>query len=201
MAEESPAKRCTGCRRDLPVAAFARDGNRSDGLQVRCRECVAQYSAAHYRRRREAIGKPVREKVDVPAGHKLCRRCGEIKPHQDWHRNATASDGLSTRCKARRAVQGRQDHLKRQYGITEAERDELIASQGGVCCICLAASAEHVDHCHKTGRVRGVLCFSCNAALGQFKDRPDAIRRAATYVEGNAWKPTLVAPGVYQLPS
>jgi hypothetical protein len=200
-AAEVADKRCSGCKRALPVTAFAKDRNRSDGLQVRCRECVAEYSAAHYRRRREALGKPVREKVDVPAGHKLCRVCDEIKPHSDWHRNASASDGLSTRCKACRAVQGRQGHLKRQYGITEAERDELIASQGGVCCICLAALPVHVDHCHETGRVRGVLCFSCNAALGQFKDRPDVIRRAATYVEGNAWKPTLVAPGVYQLPS
>ncbi|MBX9395871.1 endonuclease VII domain-containing protein [Streptomyces sp. TRM72054] len=154
MASEPSAKQCTGCKRDLPVEAFARDRNRRDGLQVRCRECVAEYSAAHCRRRREAIGK-----------------------------------------------QGRQDHLKRQYGITEVERDELIAFQAGVCCICLAAPAAHVDHCHETGRVRGVLCFSCNAALGQFKDRPDVIRRAAAYVEGNAWKPTLVAPGVYQLPS
>jgi hypothetical protein len=201
VVDEPDAKQCRKCKRELPVAAFARDKNRSDGLQVHCRECVAEYSAAHYRRRREAMGKSVREKPHVPDGHKHCRACGEVKPHSAWHRNATASDGLSTRCKACRAVRGRQDHLKRRYGITEAERDELVASQGGVCCICLSAPAAHVDHCHRTGRVRGVLCFSCNAALGQFKDRPDAIRRAAAYVEGIAWKPTLVAPGVYQLPS
>jgi len=201
MADDTPDKRCAGCERGLPVTAFARDKNRRDGLQVRCRECVAQYSAEHYRRRREAVGKSVRERVDVPPGHKLCRTCGEIKPHSEWRRNVTASDGLSTRCKACRATRGREDHLMRQYGLTEAERDELIVSQGGVCCICLSAPPAHVDHCHETGRVRGVLCFSCNAALGQFKDRPDVIRRAATYVEGNAWKPTLVAPGVYRLPS
>ncbi|WP_043732824.1 endonuclease domain-containing protein, partial [Streptomyces zinciresistens] len=64
-----------------------------------------------------------------------------------------------------------------------------------------AASPEHVDHRHGTGRVRGVRRFSCNAALGQFKDRPDVTRRAAAYLEGIAWKPTLVAPGVCQLPS
>ncbi|GAA3860672.1 endonuclease VII domain-containing protein [Streptomyces lacrimifluminis] len=201
MVDETPGKRCAGCERDLPVAAFARDKNRRDGLQVRCRECVAEYSAEHYRRRREAVGKSVRERVDAPSGHKLCRTCGEIKPHSEWHRDGTASDGLSTRCKACRATRGREDHLMRKYGLTEAERDELIVSQGGVCCICLSAPPAHVDHCHETGRVRGVLCFSCNAALGQFKDRPDVIRRAATYVEGNAWKPTLVAPGVYRLPS
>ncbi|MFC8306501.1 endonuclease VII domain-containing protein [Streptomyces olivaceus] len=201
MTGQPGEKRCTSCKRALSVAEFARDKNRRDGLQVRCRECVAEYSAAHYRRRREALGRTVREKVEVPAGHKLCRSCGEVKPHSEWHRNATASDGLSTRCKACRAVEGRAGHLKRQYGITEVERDALVASQGGACCICLAAPAAHVDHCHETGRVRGVLCFSCNAALGQFKDRPDAIRRAAAYLEGNAWKPTLVAPGVYRLPS
>ncbi|MFC5227736.1 endonuclease domain-containing protein [Streptomyces fimbriatus] len=65
----------------------------------------------------------------------------------------------------------------------------------------LPAPAAHVDHRHKTGRVRGVPCFSRHAVLGQFKDRPDAIRRAAAYVEGIAWKPTLAAPGVYLLPS
>ncbi|MYQ48144.1 recombination endonuclease VII [Streptomyces sp. SID4985] len=201
MVEEPNAKRCGKCGRDLAPAAFARDRNRHDGLQAYCRECVARYSAAHYRRRREALGKPVREKVDVPFGHKLCRACGEVKPHSEWNRNATASDGLSTRCRSCRAARGRQDHLKRNYGLSESERDALIAAQGGVCCICLSAPPAHVDHCHETGRVRGVLCFSCNAALGQFKDRPDAIRRAAEYVEGNAWKPTLVAPGVYRLPS
>ncbi|MEX1652843.1 endonuclease VII domain-containing protein [Streptomyces pseudovenezuelae] len=162
---------------------------------------MAQYSAAHYRRRREAMGKSVREHVDVPDGHKLCRTCGEVKPHSDWHRNSAASDGLSTRCKACRAVQGRQDHLKREYGLTEAERDEMVASQMGLCVICLKAPAVHVDHCHKTGRVRGVLCFNCNSAIGKLGDDPDAVRRAAAYLEGIAWKPTLVAPGVYQLPS
>ncbi|MFY7633251.1 endonuclease VII domain-containing protein [Streptomyces sp. NY05-11A] len=85
--------------------------------------------------------------------------------------------------------------------MTEAERDELIASQMGVCCICLAAPATQVDHCHQTGRVRGVLCFNCNSGLGLLGDDPAAVNRAADYLEGNAWKPTLVAPGVYQLPS
>ncbi|MFJ1607538.1 endonuclease VII domain-containing protein [Streptomyces sp. NPDC088253] len=201
MAGEQGVKRCTGCERALPTASFAADRNRRDGLQVRCRECVAEYSAAHYRRRREAVGKSVRQRVDVPPGHKHCRTCGEIKPHSEWHRNATASDGLSTRCKACRAIQGREGHLKRHYGMTEAERDGMVASQMGLCVICLKAPAVHVDHCHETGRVRGVLCFNCNSAIGKLGDDPDAVRRAAAYLEGSPWKPTLVAPGVYRLPS
>ncbi|MBZ9594995.1 MULTISPECIES: endonuclease VII domain-containing protein [Streptomyces] len=194
-------KWCRGCSRDVPLSGFALDRNRGDGLQPRCRECVAEYSAAHYRRRQAARGKVVREKVDVPSGHKLCRQCGEVKPHSEWHKNASASDGLSTRCKACRAIQGRAGHLKRSYGMTEADRDEMIAAQDGLCCICLKAPAVHVDHCHKTGRVRGVLCFNCNTAIGKLGDDPDAARRVVSYLEGHAWKPTIVAQGVYRQPS
>ncbi|WP_372406534.1 endonuclease domain-containing protein [Streptomyces luteireticuli] len=59
----------------------------------------------------------------------------------------------------------------------------------------------HRDHRHETDRVRGVLRFNCNTGLGLLRDDADAIRRAIAYLEGNSWKPTLVAPGVYQLPS
>ncbi|MFE0039708.1 endonuclease VII domain-containing protein [Streptomyces sp. NPDC059013] len=73
--------------------------------------------------------------------------------------------------------------------------------QTGVCVICPSAPPAHVDHCHETGRVRGVLCFNCNSAIGKLGDDPDTVRRAAAYLEGTSWKPTLVAPGVYRLPS
>ncbi|AZM88384.1 endonuclease domain-containing protein [Streptomyces sp. W1SF4] len=53
---------------------------------------------------------------------------------------------------------------------------------------------------HQTGMVRGALS-GCRAAMGRYKDRPDVMRRAAAYVEGNLWNPTLVAQGVYRQPS
>ncbi|MEU6272118.1 endonuclease VII domain-containing protein [Streptomyces populi] len=197
MANEEGVKCCVRCGEAKPRAAFARKRSNLDGLQHHCRDCASDY----HRKRQLSLGRKVRPQVEVPEGHKLCLKCGEVKPWSEWHRNATASDGLSTRCKACRAVEGRAGHLKRNYGLTEAERDELIASQGGVCCICLSAPATQVDHCHKTGSVRGVLCFNCNSGLGLLRDDPEAAYRAADYLEGNAWKPTLVAPGVYRLPS
>nr|WP_301549620.1 endonuclease domain-containing protein [Streptomyces sp. MNP-20] len=63
------------------------------------------------------------------------------------------------------------------------------------------ARTTHVDRRRGAGRVRGVLCFNCNSAIGKLGDDPDALRRAISYLEGNPWKPTLVAPGVYRLPS
>jgi hypothetical protein len=197
LANEEGVKRCSRCKESKPRVAFASNKAARDGLQAYCRECWADYHQA----RQLAKGKDVRPRVSVPEGHKLCRGCGEIQPHSEWHRNATASDGLSTSCKKCRAAKGRAGHLKRQYGITEAERDAMVASQMGLCVICLKAPAVHVDHCHQTGRVRGVLCFNCNSAIGKLGDDPDAVRRAAAYLEGSSWKPTLVAPGVYQLPS
>ncbi|SED15201.1 Recombination endonuclease VII [Streptomyces sp. 2224.1] len=125
---------------------------------------------------------------DGPQAH--CR-----EPAAAYHRDGPAA--LCTSCKA---MKGRAGHLKRHCGMSEAERDALIEEQRRMCPICLADPVQ-VDHDHGTGRVRGVLCFSCNAALGQFKDRPDVLRRAAEYLEGNVWKPILEAPGVYQLPS
>ncbi|MEW2577839.1 endonuclease VII domain-containing protein [Streptomyces syringium] len=190
-------KRCARCRREKPREVFAANRSLRDGQQSYCKECAAEY----HQERQKAKGRNVRPRMATPEGHKYCRRCGEIKPHSDWDRNRTASDGLSTRCKACRAIEGRAGHLKRSYGTTEAERDEMIASQAGVCCICLTAPAVHVDHCHGTGKVRGVLCFNCNSALGKLDDDMDVMRRAIAYLEGNVWKPTLVASGVYQLPS
>ncbi|MFE0106810.1 endonuclease VII domain-containing protein [Streptomyces sp. NPDC059009] len=179
-------KKCSACQRRLPASAFAVNRSRLDGLQSNCRECTG----GAYRRRREALGKTVR-RANVPEGHKHCLSCDDVKPWSEWHRNATASDGLSTRCKSCRAAEGRAHYLKRQYGMTEAERDEMIAAQNGLCAICLKAPAVHVDHCHSTGRVRGVLCFNCNSAIGKLGDDPDVIRRAIAYVEGTSWKPNL----------
>ncbi|MFI5620163.1 endonuclease VII domain-containing protein [Streptomyces sp. NPDC051567] len=201
MSDSLNGKQCRGCLKVLGPDSFAADRNRPDGLQTRCRACVAEYCAARYRARRGAEGKVVREKADVPDGHKLCRTCGEVEPHGEWHRRESAPDGLAARCKACRKPFDRAGHLKRKCGITEAERDEMIAARGGVCLICLKAPAVHVDHCHKTGRVRGVLCFNCNTGLGLLKEDPDRARRAAEYLEGHAWKPTIVAQGVYRQPS
>ncbi len=60
----------------------------------------------------------------------------------------------------------------------------MLAEQGGLCAICREAPAEHVDHDHATERVRGLLCFNCNGALGQFRDRRELMLRAAMYLDG-----------------
>lgn len=83
----------------------------------------------------------------------------------------------------------KRSHLKK-YGITLAEYDAMLKRQGGGCAIC--GTSENggrklsVDHCHTVGTVRGLLCNRCNYALGQFDDRPELLKRAATYLESVA---------------
>ncbi len=58
----------------------------------------------------------------------------------------------------------------------------MLAEQGGLCAICVKAPTGHVDHCLETGRVRALLCSTCNGGLGQVKDDLDVLRAAAAYV-------------------
>ncbi|QKW05629.1 endonuclease VII domain-containing protein [Streptomyces sp. NA04227] len=197
MSESAESKKCSRCGRFLPRTEFASNRAMRDGLQAYCRKCSAEY----YRQRQEAQGRSVRVKVPVPRGFKRCPQCEQVKPHAEWERNRTSSDGWASYCRECRAHRNRVSYFQRKYGLSPAQLDSLIEQQQGLCCICCDAPAEHVDHCHETGRVRGVLCFSCNAGLGQFKDRPDNLRRAAAYLEGIVWKPTPETTGVYQQPS
>ena len=82
----------------------------------------------------------------------------------------------------------RDSHYKRTFGITAAEYDRMLAEQHGGCAICGSSVADAtgrklaVDHCHDSGRVRGLLCYSCNLAIAKLKDDPDLAERAAQYL-------------------
>lgn len=77
--------------------------------------------------------------------------------------------------------------LKRRFGMTLDEYHTMLDKQGGGCAICgdVDPYFKHmaVDHCHDTGRVRGILCCACNRALGGFKDKIEILRKAVAYLE------------------
>lgn len=83
----------------------------------------------------------------------------------------------------------RRRDLKRKYNLTLAEYDQLSESQKGVCKLCQKVDATYkyltVDHCHKTGKVRGLLCHLCNKGLGHFKDCPQLLEKALAYLMFN----------------
>lgn len=87
------------------------------------------------------------------------------------------------RASGKKKVSDRKSHLKRKYGLTLEDFDALLASQGGGCAICGKLDVDHVDHDHRTGRVRGILCFRCNVAIGQMDDDCDRLIAAMAYLD------------------
>jgi hypothetical protein len=75
-------------------------------------------------------------------------------------------------------------HRLYKYGLTFAQYQEMIARQGGACAVCgdPPKGPFHIDHCHKRGDVRGLLCSLCNTGLGSFQDSPKRLLAAAKYV-------------------
>jgi hypothetical protein len=92
----------------------------------------------------------------------------------------------STECKGKNA------YYKRNYGIDDKELERMKQEQSYKCALCesegfLIGKNNHteklaVDHCHKTGKVRSLLCHNCNRALGLFKDNPELMQKAANYI-------------------
>lgn len=76
-------------------------------------------------------------------------------------------------------------NVRREFGLSELELQEILKSQDYRCKICneLLGESYHVDHCHLYNEVRSILCFHCNIGLGHFRDNIKNLRRAAQYIE------------------
>lgn len=160
-------KRCNKCGDMKPLSDFYRMKGMRDGYRNECKKCNLAAKAERYR----ANPEPAKERA---------RRWAEENPEKraEWMRRYRAS--------GRKAANNRRSHLKRKFGITVEDYDRMLAEQGGGCAICGAPPPEgsslHVDHDHQTGRVRGLVCFKHNNALGDFGDDPELLQKATTYL-------------------
>lgn len=123
-----------------------------------------------------------------------CQQCGH--PVTDRRRRKYCTDACMNESLRQQRIDGanrfktreggsRAFHLKQRYGISEEQYEEMFNRQGGRCAVCRRKSKRvlHVDHDHVTKRVRGLLCFKCNTAIGKLGDDPARIHAAAEYVE------------------
>jgi hypothetical protein len=113
----------------------------------------------------------------------LCITCREPNDQPNKALCSGCSLALSEKNRKKRP------NLLYRYGITSDEYDQLLVDQGGVCAVCGLPETSNfksrlsVDHNHETGRVRGLLCNTCNRALGLLRDNPEVLRNAASYLE------------------
>lgn len=126
---------------------------------------------------------------------RICTRCNTCKPLSEYYYRKNRGT-YESRCKecCREVCRSfntpeiqRRKVLKTKYGITLETYNFMLKAQGGVCAICgqgeiVKNRTLAVDHCHKTGKVRQLLCGNCNQALGKFKDDPSLLLKAADYL-------------------
>jgi hypothetical protein len=204
---EPLVKECLHCKSVKGLDEFDRSKDGAAGRASRCKVCRRAYNRAAYERSRDGLPglRPPR-----PQGQpKACRDCGEVKAPDAFFRSARAADGRGSYCKPCHGLRvkaskdkkggSRDYHLRLRYGITAAEVDTMKEAQGGLCALCRERPAQHVDHDHLTGKVRGVLCSCCNQGLGNVRDRADVMRAAIGYLETHSWQKRRIAPGVYAL--
>jgi hypothetical protein len=119
---------------------------------------------------------------------KVCAVCAAEKPLTAFHKQGVRRHSYCADCynaryrgKARKPVSAearRAQNVKARYGVTVEQVGAMLEAQGGVCAICRSEPLRPViDHCHKTSKVRGVLCHPCNVALAHVED--EAFRAAA----------------------
>lgn len=106
--------------------------------------------------------------------NRYCKECHKANCNARWHARSWLDRWSSRNYK---------------YGVTKEFLVDLYTRQKGQCAICGTVPTTerglHVDHCHKTGAVRGLLCHSCNTGIGALRDDPDTLLKALNYLKGN----------------
>jgi hypothetical protein len=132
----------------------------------------------------------------------VCSTCCKSKTAESFYVRSDRPKGYTSACKGCRRKTNREKwtprkqteyKLKSNYGLSLDDYQNLLDFQGGVCAICKEPESTlsnagyvknlSVDHCHITGKVRGLLCHHCNTAIGKFFDRVDLLESAIRYLE------------------
>ena len=114
---------------------------------------------------------------------KYCGICKEVKPLFEFGVHAAGRKFSQAHCLECR----RNGHLQETHGISLEDYDKLLEEQNNSCIICGTETPRgigrfHVDHNHKTDKIRGLLCNNCNLGLGYFSDNPKTLVAAANYL-------------------
>jgi hypothetical protein len=134
----------------------------------------------------------------MPIKDKAARKAYHKEYHAKWYeankekRKVQIEDYKKSKPNEWRKAIGQKFHLRTRYNITPAQYEAKLVSQNYCCAICGKDVADNirngvpvalsVDHCHKSGSLRDLLCFSCNGGLGSFKDNINSLLKAAQYL-------------------
>lgn len=139
----------------------------------------------HYKRRQQLGSEHAIPKRYMVPDEKECTRCGEVKQCSEYYVRQKANPrGFYLRSQCRTCMNWVQRLNK--YGVTEDDIERMLLEQSHSCAICEEKFVHlnfRIDHCHRTNRIRGLLCNHCNVSLGYFEKHADIALRSAQYLE------------------
>ena len=162
-------KTCLDCKLEKPISSFGKSkGYKKSYYKSYCKTCAIQ-----------RLNKWVKTNPN---------KVKEIKK-EHYLKNIENYKQRAKKGYLRNPESIRKSYLRRHYKLTSEEYEKLFQMQQGLCAICLSPTSPDmrkqrlsIDHCHKTGKVRGLLCGNCNSGLGLFKDNLTILRTAVKYL-------------------
>ena len=141
----------------------------------------------------------VRKTLKEYKGQQCCGACGTWKNMDEFYINSSCSTGYHSECK----VCAWEKSIWRKYRITVKIYRCMFRAQEGSCAICIQGHTEEnklvIDHCHKIGRVRGLLCNNCNAGLGQLREGKKTVKQLISYLKQDHVAQLAVGPTLKML--
>jgi hypothetical protein len=182
-------KTCSKCGEDLPISEFTKDIYKSDGLCSSCKSCKSIQEKEYRRKNKDKI-----RKIQKTASAKY-RKNNKDKIHNDYLKNKKKiyeyQKNYYKKNKVYISERSRKYKLRKKYKITENQVNKIREEQGNKCAICgviesavkMGGGKLCIDHNHKTGKVRGLLCGQCNSALGHFNESIEILNNAIEYIK------------------
>jgi hypothetical protein len=116
---------------------------------------------------------------------KICGKCKANKSTTEFHKMGR-DNKFQAHCKVCRKGHCNAAYRLKRYGLTDTQYKSLYSTQSGCCAIChIYKDVLAVDHCHITGKVRGLLCRPCNSAIGLFKEKLTSLQSAIAYLSNS----------------
>lgn len=187
-------KICTKCNQKKSNSEFRKYKTYTSGS---CIDCENEYRK-NWRRNRYSNSIPLYERENLIKEDKnRCIRCNLVKPLSQFRKSSHVNTGYLNTCKSCLSISQRASVIVRLYGITINEYETLLQEQNNKCVVChidLLNTKQCIDHDHTTGKVRGILCDSCNRGLGLLKDDPKILIRGARYIKAHLKQGELLEP-------
>lgn len=196
-------KKCNRCLSEKELSLFGKNKYTYDGLYSLCKECASKTQKIYREKNKEKIKLKIKEwgikNIEKRRSYSAKSRANNLekrrKADRDYKRKLRKIPEIRIKINNNMKLwrnkfpeRVKNNHLKSRYGITLEEYNNKFIEQNESCAICKIHQDDikiclSVDHCHKTGKIRGLLCSSCNILLGKAKDDIFILKESISYLK------------------